>query len=128
MVAAARPHARQGEQPEDDAEVLQQAERPLGRQGIAEQLVPAGQDVQRPRAVEVKEVDVGHVAASDELRKVEHEALFHGPPGEAVEPAQGIATSTDDGDAEPCPDGALGACRSPPDPPSTKAAGSSALC
>ena len=103
------PRPRQGEQPEDDPEVLQQAERPLGRQGVAEQLVPAGQDVQRPRAVEVQEVDVGHVAASDELGEVEHEALFHRPAGEAVEPAQRDRHQhPDDGDAEPRPDGALG--------------------
>ena len=82
------PRPRQGEQPEDDPEVLEQAERALGRQRVAEQLVPAGQDVQRARAVEVQEVDVGDVAAGDALGEVEHEALFHRPAGEAVQPAQ----------------------------------------
>ena len=56
------PRPGQGEQPEDDAEVLEQAERPLGGQGVAEHLVPAEQDLQRAGPVEVEEVDVGDVA------------------------------------------------------------------
>ena len=109
------------------AEVLQQAERALGGEVVAEQLVPAGQDVQRARAVEVEEVDVGDVAAGDALGEVEHEALFHRPAGEAVEAAQRDRHQHgDDGDAEPRPDGAAGdRRRSPPEPPSTNAVGSS---
>ena len=82
------PRPGQCEQPEDDAEVLQQAERALGRQRVAEHAVPAHQRVQRPRAVEVEEVDVGHVAVAHQLGEVEHEALFHRPAREAVEAPQ----------------------------------------
>ena len=80
----------------------------------AEHAVPAGQHVQRPRSVEVQEVDVGDVAAGDALGEVEHEALFHRPAGEAVQPAQGDGDEhADQGEAGPRADGA---CRSSPQP------------
>ena len=65
-------------------------------------------DVQRARAVEVQEVDVGHVAAGDALGEVEHEALFHRPAGEAVQPAQRDGDEhADQGEAGPRPDARL---------------------
>ena len=83
------PRSGQREQPEDDPEVLEQPERPLGRERVAEHLVPAQEGVQRAGAVEVEEVDVGDLAVAEQLGEVEHEALFHRPAGEAVEAAAG---------------------------------------
>ena len=54
--AAPRPGERV--QREDDPEVLEQTEGPLGFERVAEHAVPAGEDVERPRTVEVEEVDV----------------------------------------------------------------------
>ena len=87
--------------------MLEQAERPLGGEVVAEDAVPAGEDLQGARPVEVQEVDVRHVAAGDALGEVEHEALFHRPAGEAVEAAQRDGHEhADDGEAEPRAEGA----------------------
>jgi hypothetical protein len=88
--------------------VLKQPEGPLGGERVAEDLVPPAQDVQRSRPVQVEEVDVGHVARGDPFGKVEHEALFHRPAGEAVQAAQRDRhEDPDDGDAEPRAERAL---------------------
>ena len=82
--------------------MLQQPERPLGGEVVPEHPVPAGEDLQRARPVEVQEVDVGDVAAGDALGEVEHEALFHRPAREAVQAAQRDRHEHgDDGEAEP---------------------------
>ena len=81
----ATPWTGEREQSENDRHVLDQPERPLGDQRVAEQLVPAHQNVQGSRAVEVQEIDVGHVALAHPLREVQHEALFHRPAGEAIQ-------------------------------------------
>ena len=102
------PRPGEGEEGEDDPEVLEQAERPLGGERVAEDLVPPAQHVQRSRPVQVQEVDVGDVAGGDPLGEVEHEALLHRPAREAVETAQRDHDEPDDdGDAQPRPDRAL---------------------
>ena len=59
--------------------MLQQAEGALRVQRDPEDRVPAGQHIERPWAVQVQEVDVGHGALQDALWEGEHEALLHGP-------------------------------------------------
>ena len=57
------PRAQQRPHAERDADVLEEAERPLHGEGRAEQPEQAGQHPQAPRAVEVEEVAVGHLPA-----------------------------------------------------------------
>ena len=70
------PCPRQCVQPEDDQQVLQQPKRALCLQRVSEHPVPAGEHVERTRAVQVQEVDVGHLPLLNELGEDEHEALF----------------------------------------------------
>ena len=70
------PCPRQRVQPKDDQQVLQQPKRALCFQRVSEHPVPAGEHVEGTRAVQVQEVDVGHLALLNELGEDEHEALF----------------------------------------------------
>ena len=85
---APAPRPTDGVHRKDDADVLQQPERTLAFQGVAEQPVPASQHVQRERPVQVQEVDVGNVALQNALREGEHEALFHRAAGGEEEAPQ----------------------------------------
>ena len=83
----------------------------------AEDPVPAHQRLERPRAVEVEEVDVGHRAVAEQLGEVEHEALFHRPAREAVEAAEGDGDEHEhDRDAGPRAGGAGGPAAEPAPP------------
>ncbi len=104
------PRPGQGEEAEDDAEVLQQAEGALGGQGVADDLVPDHEGLDRSRPVQVQEVHVGHEAPPQQLREVEHEALFHRPARELVEPPERDGHQHEDGgDARPGPQRTIGA-------------------
>ena len=81
------PRTGQRVQREDDAEVLQQAEGPLGLQRVSEDPVPAGEHVQRPRSVQVQEIDVRHLALLHEAREHEHEPFLHRRTGRAQQAA-----------------------------------------
>jgi hypothetical protein len=70
-------HAGQRIQRSDDGEVLEQSERPLALEAVAEDVEPQRQHVERGRPVEVQEVLVRCPTVLDETREDEHEALFH---------------------------------------------------
>ena len=111
---------------EDDAEVLEQAERALALERVAEDPVPDGERVERRRPVQVEEVDVGHLALLHQSREDEHEALFHRRPGRLVQASQ----RQRDGDRDRQPRQQRrdrGAVDSPAKrPPSTNGSGASA--
>ena len=73
----ASPVARQREDAEDHADLLQERYQTLGRERGAEHLVHAGQQPEAAGPVEVEEVPVRQVAVQHPLREDEHEALFH---------------------------------------------------
>ena len=81
-VAGERVHA------EHHADLLEQRDQTLGRQGHAEHLEHAGQHPQAPRSVQVQEVAVGEIAMEHSLGEDEHEAFLHRRPLRAEEPAQ----------------------------------------